>query len=66
MKLKTVTKRSGNTVSYDREKIFNAIVGANRDAGKPEYRLERGDVERVTNAVEFAIADHDSIASKNL
>ena len=66
MKLKTVTKRSGNTVSYDREKIFNAIVGANRDAGKPEYRLERGDVERVTNAVEFAIADHDSIGVEEI
>ena len=66
MKLKTVTKRSGSTVSYDRDKIFNAIVGANRDAGKPEYRLELGDVERVTNAVEIAIADHDSIGVEEI
>jgi len=66
MKLKTVTKRSGSTVEYDRGKIFTAIVGANRDATKPEYRLSPQDVEIVTNAVEFAIADHDSIGVEEI
>ena len=61
MKLKTVTKRSGNTVEYDRNKIYNAIIGANRDATKPEYRLEPDDVEKVTESVELAISDTDSI-----
>ncbi len=66
MKLKTVTKRAGNTVSYDRSKIYNAIVGANRDATKPEYRLSDEDVEKVTNDIEAAIADHDSIGVEEI
>ena len=30
--IKTVTKRSGFTVDYDRTKIRNAIAGANKDS----------------------------------
>ena len=66
MKLKTVTKRSGSTVDYDREKIFTAIIGANRDATRPEFRLSPQDVEIVTNAVEIAISDHDSIGVEEI
>ena len=33
MNLKTVTKRSGHTVPYNREKIYHAIAGANSDGG---------------------------------
>lgn len=66
MKLKTVTKRSGDTVEYDRDKILNAIVGANRDATQPEYKLSPQDVELVTNSVELAIADHDSIGVEEI
>lgn len=61
MKLKTVTKRSGSTVSYDRNKIINAITGANRDASSPQDRLQGADIIRVTDTVEIAIADQDSI-----
>ena len=66
MKLKTVTKRSGSTVVYDREKIFNAIVGANRDATKPEYKLSPQAVELVTNSVEIAISDYDNIGVEEI
>ncbi|MBR1729806.1 MAG: anaerobic ribonucleoside triphosphate reductase [Selenomonadaceae bacterium] len=66
MKLKTVTKRSGTTVSYDRKKIFNAIAGANRDASTPSDRLEASDINCVTEAVEIAIADQDSIGVEEI
>lgn len=66
MKLKTVTKRSGNTVAYDRQKIFNAILGANRDATTQNDKLSQEDAELVTNSVELAISDHDSIGVEEI
>ena len=66
MKLRTVTKRSGSTVNYNRAKIFNAIAGANRDASTPRDKLSAADLERVTNAVETAIADTDSIGVEEI
>ena len=66
MKLKTVTKRSGTTVDYDRNKIFNAIAGANRDATTPEDRLQASDIDAVTDAIEFAISDRDSIGVEEI
>ena len=52
MKLLKVRKRSGQRVSYDRAKIFNAIAGANRDASTPADKLSDEDIERVTDSVE--------------
>ena len=66
MKLKTVIKRSGTTVSYDRKKIFNAIAGANRDASTPKDRLQASDIDVVTNAIETSISDHDSIGVEEI
>lgn len=66
MKLKTVTKRSGTTVSYDRNKIVNAIAGANRDASTPQDRLLASDIDAVTNTIELAIADQDSIGVEEI
>ena len=66
MKLKTVTKRSGTTVSYDRNKIVNAIAGANRDASTPQDRLQTSDIDAVTNTIELAIADQDSIGVEEI
>ncbi len=66
MKLRTVTKRSGTAVNYDRQKIFNAIAGANRDASTPNDSLTDADIEDVTNAVELAIADTDSIGVEEI
>ena len=66
MKLKTVTKRSGNTVNYDRNKIFNAIAGANQDATTPSDKLAEADIDMVTEAVEMAISDHDSIGVEEI
>ena len=66
MKLKTVTKRSGTTVSYDRNKIINAIAGANRDASTPKDRLQTSDIDAVANTIELAIADHDSIGVEEI
>ena len=39
MQLLKVRKRSGQRVNYDREKIFSAIAGANRDAPKPSAQI---------------------------
>ena len=66
MKLKTVTKRSGTTVIYDRNKIFNAIAGANRDATTPQDRLQASDIDAVTGAIEFAISERDSIGVEEI
>ncbi len=66
MKLKTVTKRSGSTVSYDKNKIFNAISGANRDATTAQDRLQISDINKVTDAVEIAIAERDSIGVEEI
>ena len=70
--VRTVTKRAGNTVPYDRGKITAAIGGANRECGGPmnaaaleevtsavEARLGRNTtVETVQDEVEHALMDH--------
>ena len=61
MKLTKVRKRSGQRVNYDREKIFNAIAGANRDATTPTDKLSAEDLELVTNSVEQAISENEVI-----
>ena len=61
MRLAKVRKRSGQKVNYDREKIFNAIAGANRDASTPSDKLSAHDVECVTDSVEQAIAENEII-----
>ena len=61
MKLTKVRKRSGQRVNYDREKIFNAIAGANRDATTPTDKLSAEDLELVTNSVEQAISENEII-----
>ena len=61
MRLAKVRKRSGQKVNYDREKIFNAIAGANRDASTPSDKLSAHDVERVTDSVEQVIAENEII-----
>ena len=66
MKLKTVVKRSGVKVEYDKQKIFNAILGANRDASTPDDKLKSSDITVVTDAVEFAISDNESIGVEEI
>lgn len=66
MQLKTVTKRSGNSVVYDRRKIFNAVAGANRDATTAGDKLKPEDVESVTQDVERAISDRDGIGVEEI
>ena len=56
-----VRKRSGQKVSYDRAKIFNAIAGANHDATTPADKLSDSDLELVTDSVEQAIGDSEVI-----
>ena len=64
--LQTVTKRSGNSVVYDRRKIFNAIAGANRDATTESDRLTDDDVKRVTNYVEREISNREGIGVEEI
>ncbi|MBQ7705780.1 MAG: anaerobic ribonucleoside triphosphate reductase, partial [Selenomonadaceae bacterium] len=66
MKLKTVIKRAGNAVEYNREKIFNAISGANNDATSAENKLQAADIEKVTSAVELAISERENIGVEEI
>ena len=55
---KTVVKRSGHTVPYDRAKIASAIEGANNECGAP---MTEADVNRVTVAVEGRLDSNPSV-----
>ncbi|MBE6075208.1 MAG: anaerobic ribonucleoside triphosphate reductase [Selenomonas ruminantium] len=63
MDLKTVTKRSGHTVAYNREKIFNAIAGANVDGGN---MMTDKDIDEVTSQVEWDIQDRMNISVEEI
>ncbi len=63
MQLKTVTKRSGHTVEYDIQKIYNAILGANKDAAN---RMTEKDISRVTKCVEMDIQDRENISVEEI
>ena len=63
MNLKTVTKRSGHTVPYDRQKIYHAIEGANSDAAS---RMSDAEIERVTNQVEADICERENISVEEI
>ena len=66
MKLKLVTKRSGTKVNYNRNKIYNAIAGANRDASTPNDRLKTSDIERVTMTIENEISNLENIGVEEI
>ena len=61
--IKTVTKRSGFTVDYDRSKIRNAIAGANKDSVQ---QMSEKDIDAVTEQVERAIEDRDTIGVEEI
>ena len=63
MNLKTVTKRSGDKVGYDAEKIYNAILGANKDA---KDRMSREDISEVVKCVEQDIQDRENISVEEI
>lgn len=65
MKLKTVTKRSGSRVVYDRSKIHNAIAKANVEVDGDGHMSE-AQVDKVTQAVEAAIAERDGISVEEI
>ncbi|BAL82484.1 putative anaerobic ribonucleoside-triphosphate reductase [Selenomonas ruminantium subsp. lactilytica TAM6421] len=63
MNLKTVTKRSGHTVPYNREKIYNAIAGANNDGG---HKMSEKDIDEVTSQVEWDIQDRENVSVEEI
>lgn len=63
MKLKTVTKRSGHTVDYDRRKIYNAIAGA---VGDSNEEMTRDDIDAVTDRVEIIISPLDNVGVEDI
>ncbi len=63
MNLKTVTKRSGHTVPYNREKIYHAIAGANSDGGNT---MSEKDIDEVTSQVEWDIKDRDNVSVEEI
>lgn len=48
MELKTIIKRSGNSVKFNKEKIFKAISGANKDVGS---KLKESEINEITESV---------------
>lgn len=63
MTLRTVTKRSGHTVAYDRSKIYNAIAAANRDGGE---LMTDAQVDAVTSNVETVIRDRQNVSVEDI
>ncbi len=66
MQLLKVRKRSGQRVTYDRTKIFNAIAGANRDASTTDDKLSDDDIERVTDSVERELCDCEVVGVEEI
>lgn len=63
MILKTVVKRSGRKVPYNREKIVAAIGGANKDGGS---KMTQQDIDAVASQVEWDIQDRDSVTVEEI
>ncbi len=63
MNLKTVTKRSGFTVDYDRQKIYNAIAGANKDSIE---KMRDEDIQGITLQVEKKLSDRDNVTVEEI
>ncbi|MBP3780392.1 MAG: anaerobic ribonucleoside triphosphate reductase, partial [Selenomonas sp.] len=63
MNLKTVTKRSGHTVPYNREKIYNAIAGASNDS---KQKMTPKDIDEVTSQVEWDIKDRENVSVEEI
>ena len=63
MKITMVTKRSGQTVPYDREKIYRAIEGASKAYTDP---MSAEEIERVTAAVEADFGDRETISVEEI
>lgn len=63
MNLKTVTKRSGFTVDYDRQKIYNAIAGANNDSTE---KMRDEDIQAVTLQVEKNLSWRDNVTVEEI
>ena len=63
MDLKTVIKRSGKSVPYDREKIRNAIAGANNDSTE---KMSEQDIDVVTERVERMAASRETIGVEEI
>ena len=65
--MKTVTKRSGNEVNYDRRKIFYAISGANREAAEAgENYMTDAQIDLVASRVESDISARENISVEEI
>ena len=65
--MKTVIKRSGNEVNYDRRKIFYAISGANREAAEAgENYMTDAQIDLVASRVESDISARENISVEEI
>ncbi len=65
--MKTVIKRSGDEVSYDKQKIFFAISGANREAAEAgENFMTDEEIEKVASNVEQDISSRENITVEEI
>ena len=61
--LKTVTKRTGFTVPYNREKIYHAIAGANSDG---DEQMTAKDIDEVTSQVEWDFQERENVTVEEI
>ena len=61
--LKTVTKRTGFTVPYNREKIYHAIAGANSDG---DAQMAAKDIDEVTSQVEWDFQERENVTVEEI
>lgn len=61
MSLQSIIKRSGESVQYDRDKIYNAIAGANRDATSIQNMLSAEQMQTIVLSVEKELQLLDSV-----
>ena len=54
-----IIKRDGREVEFDKQKIYNAIVGANGDVADPQQQLNVKQIEHITNKVLEECAKYD-------
>ena len=61
--LKTVTKRTGFTVPYNRDKIYHAIAGANSDGNE---QMTAKDIDEVTSQVEWDFQERENVTVEEI
>lgn len=66
MPLQSIIKRSGEFVQYDRNKIYNAIAGANRNATSIQNMLSAEQLQTIVLSVESELQSLDNVGVEQI